>query len=188
MVMPRKNTAQHFLEGTKAHPPALGAPTFQGGRPKLPKHLCPAARAEMKRCIKLLEARGTLTEGDVTVLSVYAEIFSRWVLAKQAIGVELLIKTTIVDPHGKMTVVERLNPLLKVVDACEAKLVALAAKLGLTPVDRARSKQTDNSAEKNGIVPGSIGDLYPELLTPQKDVIQFVPIAPEGADDGDENV
>jgi P27 family predicted phage terminase small subunit len=179
-MMPRKNDAQHFLEGTKSR--AKDTPSFQAGRPKLPKHLSPAARSEMKRCIALLEARGTLTEGDVTVLSVYAEIFSRWVNAKRDVGDALMIKTTIIDPHGKQIVVERLNPLLKVVDVCEAKLVTLAAKLGLTPVDRARSKQTDISKNKDGVVPGSIADLYPEMLLPQKDVLPFVPLAPEGAE------
>jgi P27 family predicted phage terminase small subunit len=146
-MMPRKNDAQHFLEGTKSR--VKDTPGFQAGRPKFPKHLCKAARAEMKRCIALLEARGTLTPGDVTVLSVYAEIFSRWVAAKQQLGEDLMVMTTIINPHGKEVVVQRVNPLLKITEQCEAKLITLAAKLGLTPVDRARSKQTSIVDDKD---------------------------------------
>jgi P27 family predicted phage terminase small subunit len=145
MVMPRKNDAQHFLEGTKSR--VQDTPGFQGGRPKLPKHLCPAARSEMKRCIKLLEERGTLTPGDQSLLAVYAEIYSRWVLAKEQVGADLMVTVQVTDNNGTLRSVTRLNPLLKVVDVCEAKLVTLAAKLGLTPVDRARSKQTSISDE-----------------------------------------
>jgi P27 family predicted phage terminase small subunit len=184
VVMPRKDTATHFLHGTQPHAPKA-TPTFQGGRPKLPAHLGKAARSEMKRCIALLEARGTLTPGDISILAVYAEVFSRWVVAKQALGNQLMVKTTIIDPHGKQVIVERVNPLLKIARECEQQIVQLAAKLGLTPVDRARSRQTDISERKDGIVPGSIADLYPELLTERKDVIPFVPLAPEAEETED---
>jgi phage terminase small subunit len=39
-------------------------PAFVGGRPKFPKHLSPVSRAEFKRCVQLLEQRGTVTPGD----------------------------------------------------------------------------------------------------------------------------
>jgi P27 family predicted phage terminase small subunit len=170
MVMPRKNTAQHFLEGTKAHPPAPGTPSFEAGRPKIPSHLSPAARAEFKRCVKLLQDRKTLTPGDMSILAVYAEVFSRWVVAKQGLGTELMIMTTIVDPHGKQVLVRRANPLLKIARECEQQIVQLAAKLGLTPVDRARSRQTDMTDKDKEKEP-TLDDLMGPRIVP-------MPIAP----------
>jgi P27 family predicted phage terminase small subunit len=167
MAMPRKNEKVHWLEGTKSR--VKDTPGFKAGRPKFPKHLCPAARAEFKRCVGLLEERGTITPGDVTILAVYSEVFSRWVQAKQSIGNELMVTTTILDPHGKEILVQRLNPLLRVAESCEAKLVTLASKLGLTPVDRARSKQTEIEPKDEPV---------PTYSFEPREVIQFTPTPP----------
>jgi P27 family predicted phage terminase small subunit len=179
-MMPRKNNAVHFLHGTKSRVKD-NAPGFVSGRPKCPKHLCAAARKEFKRCVNLLATRGTLTEGDGTLLALYAEIYSRWVATKETIGTDLMIQTQVTDNNGNLRTVTRLNPLLKVLDVCESKLVTLAAKLGITPVDRARSKQTEINPQRD-VVPGSLEDTNPELFSGAP-VIPFVPLAPESIDE-----
>jgi hypothetical protein len=94
----------------------------------------------------------------------------------------------LLDSNGQVHLVERANPRLKICREAEQQLVQIASKLSLTVADRERGKKTLHDGKSDDVIPGSIGDLYPELLTPQKSVIQFVPIPPEGADDGEENV
>jgi P27 family predicted phage terminase small subunit len=125
--------------------------------------LSPTARAEFKRAVQLLEQRKTITPGDFTTLAVYAEVFARWIQAKREIGDSLMIETTVTDNNGNPRIVSRLNPLLKVAQACEARMLSLVKALGLTPVDREKARPTTGVA-KDEIVPGSIADVMPELL------------------------
>jgi phage terminase small subunit len=74
-----------------------------------------------------------------------------------------MLKMVILDSNGVAREVLRLNPLLKVAQACEARLAALSDALGLTPKAREKVKQTAVNT-KEEIVPGSVADLYPDLL------------------------
>jgi P27 family predicted phage terminase small subunit len=163
MGRPAKTIRQHLLHGTvpqgKPDKPSL----YQGGRPKFPAHLSRVGRQEMKRLVRILEARGTSTEGDYAIAAMYGEVYARWISCLRQIGDDLMVMTTITDNHGTARVVTRLNPLLKVAQACEARLLALTKELGLTPKDRDRVKRTALNAEEE-IVPGSIADLYPHLV------------------------
>ena len=157
MGRPTKSLNQHKLHGTPART-ADKPSAFVGGRPKYPTHLSPIARSEFKRCVKLLEERGTLTPGDAATLAVYAEVYARWIQAKREIGDELMITTQVTDNNGTLRTVTRLHPLLKVAEVCEARLLSLAKSMGLTPVDREHSKPTQVNAGEE-IIPGSLADL-----------------------------
>ena len=164
MGRPAKTIRQHLLSGTVPQgKQEFKVSLYEGGRPKIPKHLSPAARREFKRGVQLLEQRGTITEGDLATLAVYAETLARWIAAKEQLGDQLMITTTIKDTHGEPVIVQRLNPLLKVVQACEGRLLALAKNLGLTPLDRDKVKPTRANPDLE-IVPGSIAETHPELL------------------------
>ena len=160
----RAKTAQeHYLADTKSQAKPPAASNFVGGRPKCPKHLSPTAKEEFRRCVRLLEKRRTITPGDAGILALYAEILARWIKAKQQMGDKLITMTTITDNHGEAHEVEKVNPLLKIVDQCEVKLVRLETRLGLTPTDREKSRPTAKSNEEE-VIPGSMGDLYPEMF------------------------
>lgn len=164
MGRPAKTIRQHLLSGTVPQGKQESKVSlYEGGRPKAPKHLSPAARREFKRGVQLLEHRGTITEGDLATLAVYAECLVRWIAAKEQLGEHYMITTTIKDTHGEPVIVQRLNPLLKVVEACEGRLLTLAKNLGLTPLDRDKVKPTRVNPELE-IVPGSVAETHPELL------------------------
>jgi P27 family predicted phage terminase small subunit len=192
MARPAKSARLHELHGTKPHEPKIVMSSFTGGRPRIPKHLCPAARTAYKRACKLLEERGTLVPSDEATIAVYAECHARWIQAKRELGNSLMITTEVTDSHGQVRIVTRLNPLLKVVDSTEQRLLALAKSLGLTQVDLQRCKPTARDVADE-VVPGSAQDLYPECYdatgkwigkTESSQVIPFVPLPPEENDDG----
>lgn len=95
-----------------------------------PEHLDEPARAEWGRVLAVLQPLGVVTSLDRALLAVYCASWSRWVACEQGIDAGGLV----VEGHrGVMSP----NPLLRVGrDARDATLKA-AAKLGLTPVDRA---------------------------------------------------
>jgi P27 family predicted phage terminase small subunit len=156
MGRPAKSLELHELQGTRPHVPKHEH-AFVAGRPRIPSHIKGAARAEFKRCCRILEERGTCTEGEMTLLALYATIYSRWVQAKSEIASELIIETTVLDNNGMPHKQRKLNPLLKVTADCESRLLAIAKSLGLTPVDRNRSKLTAANTEQE-IIPGSALD------------------------------
>jgi P27 family predicted phage terminase small subunit len=151
-----KTIKEHLLHGTVPQGTPDKPSQFAGGRPKYPRHLSPIARAEFKRAVQMLEQRKTITPGDYTTLAVYAEVFARWIQAKNEIGDSLMVETTVTDNNGNLRTVRRLNPLLKVAQSCEARMLALVKALGLTPVDREKARPTTSSND-TPIVPGSVG-------------------------------
>jgi P27 family predicted phage terminase small subunit len=159
-----KTTLEHYLQDTKPQGKPAAPSVFIGGRPKCPKHLSPIARAQFRRCVKLLETRRTITPGDADTLAVYSELLARWIVAKGEVGDKLIVTKTVLDSHGEAHEVERLNPLLKIVEKCESQLVRLEASLGLTPTDRDRAKQTKVSDAGEQVIPGSCADQFPELF------------------------
>lgn len=189
MARAAKTIRQHLRDGTVPQGKPDKPSAFVGGRPKAPAHLSLVARQEFKRCVDLLLKRGTVTPGDVSTLAVYAEVFARWIQAKRQIGDQLMIETEAADSHGQVRIVQRLNPLLKVVENCEGRLLALAKNLGLTPKDRESVKPTRPNGD-NEIIPGSIADTNPELFGGQPKVAPmpiYVPVAPESEEsDGDD--
>lgn len=144
----------HRLQGTvsevgRVRQDRQRPPTAAESKPRPPRHLCAEALAEFKRIAKILAARRTSTSGDYATLAVYSEIYSRWVAAKQSLSVEgLQIEYVLLDSNGQAHVNRKLNPLLKVVESCELRLLALLKSLGLTPQSREAVKQVKEKPRK----------------------------------------
>jgi P27 family predicted phage terminase small subunit len=185
MGRPAKELSKHELHGTKRQVQETSG--FVGGRPKFPKHLSAPARKIYKRTVALLEARQVLTEGDEQLIAQYAEITARWIEAKEGLLGNLFVQIPLLDSNGQLHFVERPNPRLKICREAEQQLVQIASKLSLTVADRERGKKTLHDDSSDEIVPGSIADCFPEFLQPQKEVIPFVPLAPEGAEPDEES-
>lgn len=191
--MQAKTAAEHYLTGTtsevgRARPDRKAvASQFVCGRPKFPKHLGKDARIEFKRVCKFLGARKTLSEGDFYTIAVLAECTVRWIAAKQALGTNFVVTTTVRDKQGRETIVERENPLCKIVENCESKILSLTNSLGLNPASRDKVKKLQTGAELAEVVPGSMADLYPDICSGVKlEVVQPKTVAPEEMTASDE--
>jgi P27 family predicted phage terminase small subunit len=165
MGRPAKTIRQHLLTGTLPQAKPEQPSKFAGGRPKIPGHLSKAARPEFKRVCRILEERGTVTPGDFSVLTVYAEVYARWIAAKRELGEnpQFNIITQVTDNNGTLRTVTRPNPLVRVVADLENRCLSLQRSLGLTPDSREKIKQTGFNGEAE-VIPGSIADLYPDLV------------------------
>jgi len=154
----RKSPAEIRLHSARPHPAVGDKPSaFAPGRAKAPLHLCEAARVEFKRVSKILGARGTETQGDFLTLTLYAEVYSRWVEAKDALRKEgLRVDVTILDSHGEPVTSKRMNPLLKVCEACESRLLALAKSMGLSPDSREKTKPVGKREPPGPPQPGTL--------------------------------
>jgi P27 family predicted phage terminase small subunit len=187
---PAKTEQQHDLEGTVSQvgrsKTTQAASRYAGGRPDIPQHLGKLARKEFRRVCYELEHRKTLTSGDRLTIAVLAECYERWVQAKAELGNAYTITVTITDKNGHTITTVKANPLLKVVEVCEARILSLQSALGLTPLARDKVRPTQlNPGEE--IIPGSIGDLYPELVGRQPTAaVVFKPMPPPATIEEDE--
>lgn len=98
-----------------------------------PDHLDDAARAEWARVTAVLSPLGVATSLDRAALAVYCLSWSRWVEAEGEIAEGGLV----VEGHRGVMVP---NPLLRVSRDSRDAMLKAAAKLGLTPGDRATLK------------------------------------------------
>jgi P27 family predicted phage terminase small subunit len=186
---PAKTDQQHQMQGTVSQVGRTNSTQatsrYAGGRPKIPQHLDKLARAEFRRVCDELEQRRTLTSGDRTTIAVLAECYARWVTAKAELGSNYTITATITDKKGNVITMIKANPLLKVVEVCEARILSLQTALGLTPQarDKVRPTQFDTPAEEI-----SFEDSYMNSIG---DRSRVVPIRPEemnaGGEDEDES-
>ena len=71
------------------------------------------------------------------------------------------------DSNGQPHPQVKVNLRLKVCSDAERQMAGILNQLGLTPTAKDRAKPTRGYAEEE-IVPGSIADLYPELLVMKK--------------------
>jgi len=147
-----KSEQAHWLNGTLPHKTTKTASNFIAGRPSFPPHLSKPAKAEFKRCVGLMEARGTLTAGDYQTLAVFSVVVSRWIEAKRAIDLDgLMIEAQVLDSNGTAIITRRLHPLLRVAENCERQILALASKLGLTPADREKTLQAQPAPQLSAL-------------------------------------
>jgi P27 family predicted phage terminase small subunit len=137
----RKSIEEHELAGTYRpdRQPQQVSP-IRAGRPKFPKHLGKEARAEFKRLVAQLEARGTATPGDYGACAVAAELTARWASIKAQIGEQWTVITVVGDNNGTARTVVRVNPLIPVLNATENRLITILKALGLSPTDRDKAK------------------------------------------------
>lgn len=164
MAQQAKTIREHLLHGTVPQGKPERPSVYVGGRPQFPAHLGKVARREMKRVVRILEKRGTVTEGEATALALYGVTYERWVQCYDQIAVDgLMVTTQVTDNNGNLRTVSRLNPVIRVAQQCETKLQSLAKDLGLTPITRDKIKPTSANPQ-NEIIPGSIADTNPEML------------------------
>jgi P27 family predicted phage terminase small subunit len=160
--MERKSIEEHLLNGNFRPDKAAHQPSHcSGGRPRYPRHLSKAGRAEFKRMVQFLEARGVCTAQDFHALALCSEIAARWVSIKNAIGEEWTITTLIKDTNGVPHEVTRVNPLLKELGATEARFLSILKTLGLSPTDRDKAKPV-LPAQPEGPQPGTAAYLLAE--------------------------
>jgi P27 family predicted phage terminase small subunit len=165
MARPAKTPAQHILHGTVSQAKVgVGESTYTGGRPHFPSHMSKVARTEAKRLVRLLEDRRTVTPGDVALVTLYAEVYTRWVATKAEVGDDRMVETKMKNSNGEFVTVKRLNPLLKVLQMDESKLLALTRELGLTPAMRDKVKPTNNQRGSLEVIKGSAMDTHPHLF------------------------
>ena len=115
-----------------------------------------------------------------------AECFERWCTAKAELGTAYTITVTITDKKGNVITTVKSNPLVKIVETCEARILSLQNALGLTPQsrDKVRPTQPDGRSE---VIPGSLMDTNPELFSkiiPIREPVKAV--APEDMESGGE--
>jgi P27 family predicted phage terminase small subunit len=140
MARPRKPDHVHALQGTKPHTSTAKTHSdVPASAPRMPGHLTPEARKEWKRVLPMLLERGSMTDGDAAALSMYVEIFARWVAAKKDVEENgLTITTTVLDKNGEAVSSRKVNPALRVAQDCEKSLRASLRELGLTPASRTK--------------------------------------------------
>jgi P27 family predicted phage terminase small subunit len=189
MTRPPKTPAQHILHGTVSQAKVgVGESVYTAGRPHFPSHMSKVARTEAKRLVRLLEDRRTVTPGDIAVITLYAEVYARWVATKAAVGDDLMVETKMKNSNGEFVTVKRLNPLLKVLQLDESKLLALTRELGLTPQARDKVKPTSSKRGALAVVPGSIAETHPWLLDgskPPQQEIKLPDLAELETEEGD---
>ena len=146
MGRPRLSVAQHRLTGTYradrhgiADPAPTAAPAVPASRPRCPAHLSPEAKQEFRRLSKILGARRWEDEGTFVVLSVYAQVYSRWVEAKRLLAEEgLRVVVQVTDSRGEVRSKIVNHPLLPIIADLERRLLALAKSMGLSPDSRGK--------------------------------------------------
>jgi len=143
--------------------------TLTAGRPRMPKHLSAEAVDVWRRTCRVMAKRKTLTADSGATLEIYAEVSARWIRAKHEVESRgQVIDETRFSRGGAAYVVHVPNPSLKIQCECEKQLLTLARALGLSPDTREKVRVTRLAPQDEPIVPGSIGDLYPEFFTKDK--------------------
>lgn len=140
---PRKSLDEHRLQNTKpqyVEPSAALIPT----RPRYPRDLSPAAKRVFKSISRLLERRRSLTEADGELIRLLALTYVRHERAIAKVAQEGEITTYFrLDNRGESVPSERPNLWLKVAQEAEKQMIAIYDRLGLTPMNRAKVKPTE---------------------------------------------
>jgi P27 family predicted phage terminase small subunit len=164
MPAPRKDQALHDLHSTKPNGRAADVSHVPSGRPRFPKDLDASLRPIFKRLCSLSQERRTLTRADAELLRLYCFQYERHEKNVALLRQEgELCEYTRLDSHGQPHQQVKVNLRLKVVSDAERQMAAILNQLGLTPTAKDRAKPTSSNEDK--IVPGSIADLMPHLLT-----------------------
>ncbi len=162
--MSRPKPSSEYLDLTGQKPrdrsAASKSSTCEAGRPSRPGHLSDDAKKEWRRCVRILQERGTLTKGDGPALEVYCETYARWRMALKHIQEHgLFMKTTRSSPSGKTWDVEVENPASKLAASLENSIRQYQKELSLTPAARDKARRVSTGRNGRDIVPGSVADL-----------------------------
>jgi P27 family predicted phage terminase small subunit len=137
MAQPTKTEAEHWLTGTRTQVKNLGDSGLRAGRPKIPSHLSRHERAQYKRLVAALEARGHATPGDFDMLAILASVIVRWQSEKLDLETNgLRIDVPAPDGNGGFYQKSIENPARKQSVESGKQYAALLKELGLTPRGR----------------------------------------------------
>lgn len=171
MGRPIKTPAAHELERTKSQATAPGDSYIRAGRPKVPKCLSPAAKKQFRALCTTLEQRGALTPGDQQALVLYCTLFDRWSRSMDKVRAEGEVVTySFLDKNGNEVTREKKSLHLTVAQESEKAMVAILIQLGLTVLQRDKSKPTAGG-KLTTKPPKPVDEL--ELLLGGKKVVDF---------------
>lgn len=179
MPTPRKADDLHALHSSRPHDRTPVTPSMLvAGRPRFPKGLSAEARRVFKLLVRQLEARRALTEGDGFLLQLAAELWDRRARAQAKLLEEGEVKLyERLDNNGIAHQVEKTNLNLKVATEAEKQLVSILDRLGLSPLQGSKIKQTRPPESTFEQMPeGSVGWM---ILQGEKPASQPEPISPE---------
>ena len=101
--------------------------------PKCPKHLNKEARKEWRRCGKLMQSIGIMTDLDMAVFAGYCDAFSQWAEATDKVHTAGMVYQRPDRTLG-------LNPYLRIAREAYDRMMKAAVLLGLSPSSRVSLK------------------------------------------------
>jgi len=119
------------LAGNPGKRPLPVEPQAPEGIPDAPEWLSPPALDEWRRLVPILVGMGVLTLADGNALAMYCEAFALYVAAAR----EVAASGVLVDSYRGGVAK---NPAIQVARDAADQCARWGAKLGLSPVDRAR--------------------------------------------------
>jgi P27 family predicted phage terminase small subunit len=138
----RGNPGKRAINGREPKP--------QGGVPPCPKVLRGEAKKEWRRVTKLLAGLGLVTHLDRSALTLYCQLWARWLEAEGKLNEfgPVIVKPAPEPKEGEEPKPPEFvpNPYLKVSADAGKQLRAMLAEFGLTPSSRSRL-QTPGAGE-----------------------------------------
>lgn len=123
--------------------------------PRCPVHLDAEAKREWRRLAKELDDLGILTTIDKAVFASYCQAWSTWRQALkmvQKVGMVIRTKERVTEkPDGTVTRtggVPVVNPLYKLIDAENAKMMKALIEMGMSPSSRSRVASTGKQEDR----------------------------------------
>ncbi len=108
-------------------------PNFEVAIPDAPGHLDDIALSEWTRITQELAAKQVITEVDMTILALYCETFSEWIMLNNLLKNQAIVKEY-------KSGAEYVNLLIGQRRSARMELSKYAAELGITPSSRTKVK------------------------------------------------
>jgi P27 family predicted phage terminase small subunit len=165
--MPAKQPAKLLLlNGRKAGQDSAGRPVdtppaFKRLAPEPPSWLSPEARSEWEHIVPGLTRLDLVKPEDRATLTMYCELWSRWVTAVRDIAENgQVVQNRSVKKDGTESVWWTKNPSVQVAEQAETRLRQFANDFGLTPAGERNVSVRDTGREHESDNPfaGAVGD------------------------------
>jgi P27 family predicted phage terminase small subunit len=183
MPTPRKSIPDHKLQGTRVRY-VLPDSDVLAGRPKLPKGLSPAAKATFRRLVKMLTQRKVITAGDQEIISLYCISFDRHQRALEKLAEEGEVRIYQHVAKGEIVEVEKENLWYPIARDAAKFMKSCLSDLGLTPLQRAKVKQTEVKKSEEDELPLSAADtVLPEPEIDLASIDEGAPFVPTAESD-----
>lgn len=146
-----KPTKIKLVTGNPGHrPPPPDEPKPAARIPKCPPHLDAEAKREWRRMARELDDLGILTTIDRAVFASYCQAWSTWRQALKMVhkvGMVIRSQEKVTEkPDGTVTRAvgaPMLNPVYKLIDAENAKMMKALTEMGMSPSSRSRVSAAD---------------------------------------------